>query len=112
MHHFEPRESFSPRSLGRSRVEGVFTKVLDPDDWAGHMVNVAGKLAVPTPACPGVVPMAMPKRPSFGPGMCRKPHLGKCHDGKKIQATHHKTPLKHNKKPKKILVIGLGGCGW
>lgn len=48
-----------------------------------QQVDVAGKLAVPASACPGALAVAVPKRPSFGPGMCKKPHLGKCHAGKK-----------------------------
>lgn len=68
MHHLEPKESFSPRSLGRD----PFTEVLGAAVWAGDRGHGCGREA-------GVTVL---KTPSFGPGMCRKPGLGKCQAGK------------------------------
>lgn len=68
-------------------------------------VDVAGKLVVPASACPGALAMAMPRRPRFGPGTRRKPHLGKCHaDLKKNKQTPN------HKKTTKEKLISLGGC--
>jgi len=43
--YFEPRKSFSPRSLGRRRAAGVFTEVSDARDWAGHITGGCGREA-------------------------------------------------------------------
>lgn len=51
---------------------GVFTEVLGAAVWAGDRGHGCGREAGAT----------VLKRPSFGPGMCRKPGLGKCQAGK------------------------------